>query len=148
MTGPDADAPVLFAEPGSSWWPVLWSPAFALAGAAVQAVSGSVHGMAWLLLGVALAGGAAVLVNARRRMLGVRLTTRVLTQGQEQLAVERIVQVDDVGTPVGATVLGGGWTVPRTLSAVPVRLDDGTVVLAWARDGEGLHDALGRLVDR
>jgi hypothetical protein len=147
MTGPDADAPVLFAEPGSSWWPVLWGLAFALVGAAVEAVSGSVHGMAWLLLGAALAGGAAARVNARRRMLGVRLTTHMLTQGQENLAVERIAEVADVGTPVGATVLGGGWTVPRTLSAVPVRLDDGTVVLAWARDGEGLRDALRRLVD-
>jgi hypothetical protein len=146
MTEPDADAPVLFAEPGSSWWPVLWGPAFASVGASVEAVSGLVHGLAWLLLGVALAGGAAVRVNARRRLFGVRLTTRVLTQGQEHLAVERIAEVDDVGAPVGAKVLGGGWTVPRKLSGVPVRLDDGSVVFAWARDGEGLRDALRRLV--
>jgi hypothetical protein len=126
MTEPDADAPVLFTEPGSSWWPVLWGPAFALVGAA--------------------AGGAAVRVNARRRLFGVRLTTRVLTQGQEQLAVEHIAEVDDVGTPVGAKVLGGGWTVPRSLSGFPVRLNDGSVVLAWARDSEGLRNALRRLV--
>lgn len=142
MTEPDADEPVLFAEPGSSWWPVSWGPVFAAVGAGFEAVSGSPHGVAWLLVGVGLAGGAAVWVNLRRRLLRVRLTTRTLTQGQEHLAVERIRGVDDVGTPVGAKVLGGGWTVPHKLTAVPVRLDDGGVVLAWARDAEGLREAL------
>jgi len=145
MTEPD-DVPVLFAEPGSSWWPVLWGPVFAAVGAGLEAITGQFHGLAWPLVGIGLAGMAAVWVSSRRRLLSVRLTTRALRQGQETLAVERIAAVDEVGTPAGARVLGGSWTVPRKFDDVPVRLDDGTVVLAWARDGEGLRAALRGLV--
>ena len=144
----DPDAPVLFAEPGSSFWPLLWGPIFAVLGAAVEAMSGRVHTVAWPLVGLALAGIAAVWVASRRRVLCVRLTTKTLTQGQETLTVERIAEVDEVGTPVGARVLGGGWAVPRKFTEVPVRLDDGTVVLAWALDGEGLRAALAGLVGK
>jgi hypothetical protein len=51
--------PVLFDEPGSSWWPVLWGPAFAVAGVAVEALSGPVHSVAWLVVGAGLAAAAA-----------------------------------------------------------------------------------------
>ena len=144
MTQPDA--PVLFDEPGSSFWPLLWGPVFACGGAGLEALTGQVHGLAWPLVGIGLAGIAAVWVTSRRRLLSVRLTTRTLTQGQESLAVDRIAEVSEVGTPAGARVLGGGWTVPRKFTDVPLRLDDGTVVLAWARDGEGLQAALLGLV--
>ena len=145
MTEPD-DSPVLFDEPGSSFWPLLWGPVFAVVGAGLEATTGRVHAAAWPLVGLGLAGLALVWVNSRRRLLKVRLTTRILTQGQESLAVERISEVTDVGAPVGARVLGGAWTVPRKFDEVPVRLDDGTVVLAWARDAEGLRATLNGLV--
>jgi hypothetical protein len=77
----------------------------------------------------------------------VRVTRGALWQGREQLAVSRIAVVTDLGAPVGARVLGGGWTVPRKYDELPLRLDDGTVVLAWARDGEALRSALSRVVD-
>jgi hypothetical protein len=133
---------VLFAEPGSSWWPVLWGPAFAAVGAGVEALSGPVHLVAWLVVAAGLAGAAALWVRARRRLLSVRLTGSTLTLGTETLAVQRIAEVDGVEPPARARVLGGGWTVPRKLAEVPLRLDDGTVVLAWARDGDGLRAAL------
>jgi hypothetical protein len=145
MTEPD-DSPVLFDEPGSSFWPLLWGPVFAAVGAGLEATTGRVHAAAWPLVGLGLAGIALVWVNSRRRLLKVRLTTKFLTQGQESLAVERISEVTDVGTPAGARVLGGGWSVPRKFDDLPVRLDDGTVVLAWARDGEALRTALRGLV--
>jgi hypothetical protein len=145
VTEPD-DAPVLFAEPGSSFWPLLWGPVFAAVGAGLEATTGQVHGVAWPLVGIGLAGITAVWVTSRRRLLSVRLTTRTLAEGQETLLVERIAAVDEVGTPAGARVLGGGWTVPRKYDDVPLRLTDGTVVLAWARDGEGLRAALRPLV--
>jgi hypothetical protein len=140
--------PVLFAEPGSSWRPVLFGPVFAGAGAGVEALSGRVHAVAWVLVGLGLAGAAAVWVRARRRLLAVRLTASTLTQGQETLAVQRIARVDDGEPTAGARVLGGGWTVPRKFTGVPVRLDDGTAVAAWARDGDGLREALRDLVAR
>lgn len=142
-----AGEPVLFAESGSSWWPLLWGPLFAAVGIAVEAPAGPVHWPAWFVVGVGLFGGAIVWVSARRRLYLVRLTTGTLTQGRETLPVVEIDAVTDVGTPAGARILGGGWTVPRRTAAVPVRLADGNAVLAWARDGDGLREALRRLVE-
>lgn len=139
--------PVLFAERGSSWWPVLWGPLFAAVGIGAEATTGPVHWLAWFVVGGALFGGAAVWVSARRTVYLVRLTTGSLVQGRERLATGRIVAVTDVGTPAGARILGGSWTVPRKTTEVPLRLEDGSVVLAWARDDDGLRDALRRLVE-
>jgi hypothetical protein len=147
VTQPESDELVLFAEAGSTWWPVLWGPLFAAIGAGIEVLSGPVHWRPWLVVAVALGGGAIVWVSARRKVYLVRLTTGTLTQGRELLAVENIAQVTDVGAPVGARILGGGWTVPRKTGAVPVRLTDGSVVLAWARDDEGLLEAMRTLVE-
>jgi hypothetical protein len=78
-------------------------------------------------------------------LLAVRLTPSALIQGPESLAVARIAEVGGE-EPTGARVLGGAWTVPRRLTGVPVRLDDGDTVLAWARDGAGLRAALQSVV--
>ncbi|HEX2130325.1 MAG TPA: hypothetical protein VHH15_02115 [Actinophytocola sp.] len=145
MTEPDE--PVLFAEAGSTWWPVLWGPLFAAVGVALEASTGPVHWLPWIVVAGVLGGGAIVWVSARRKVYLVRLTTGTLTQGREHLRVAEIAAVTDVGTPAGAKVLGGGWTVPRKTEAVPLRLTDGGVVLAWARDDDGLRDALSRLVE-
>lgn len=144
VTGRGAE--VLFEEPGSSWWPVLWGPVFAAIGAGVEALGGRVHTPVWLLVGLGLAGLAALWVRARRRLLTVRLTPSTLTAGQETLAVQRIAAIEEGDPPVRARVLGGAWTVPRKFAAIPLRLDDGTPVLAWARDGDGLRAALHGVV--
>jgi hypothetical protein len=60
--------------------------------------------------------------------------------------VREIVEVDDVGMPVGARVLGGGWTVPKKFTEVPLRLVDDSVVVAWAKDPEALRAALRPLL--
>ncbi len=146
MTTPDDSAPVLYAEPGSTLWPVLWGPAFAVLGALVELASGPVHVLAWTLVGVVLAGLATVWVQARRRVCAVRLTTAALTQGRESVEVGKLAAVDDVGASAGARVLGGGWSVPRKFTEVPVLLTDGSSVLAWARDGDALRAALSRLL--
>jgi hypothetical protein len=136
-----------YAEPGSSWWPVLWGPVFALVGGIVEATTGPVHLIEWVVVGIALAGAAALWVQARRRVCSVRLTAEVLHQGREELPVARIADLDDVGPPLGARVLGGGWSVPRRFTEVPLRLRDGSVVLAWARDPDALRGALRPLVE-
>jgi hypothetical protein len=141
------DAPVLFAEHGSSWWPLLWGPLFAAIGVVVEVTTGAVHWLQWFVVAVVLFGGAVVWVSARRKVYLVRLTTGSLTQGRERLAVDVIAAVTDVGTPAGVRILGGGWSVPRRTTAVPVRLADESVALAWARDDDGLRDALRRLVE-
>lgn len=130
-------------ESGASWTPLLYGPGFALLGALVElATGGPVHVTAWVLVGLGLAAITAPWINARRRFHTVRVTSTALWQGREELRLDRIAAVTDIGAPVGARVLGGGWSVPRKYDELPVRLDDGTVVLAWARDGRALLDAL------
>ncbi|HEY4455582.1 MAG TPA: hypothetical protein VGN81_14825 [Pseudonocardiaceae bacterium] len=136
-----------YAESGSSWWPVLWGPVFALVGGAVEATTGPVHLIEWVVVGIALAGAAAVWAQARRRVYSVRLTAEILYQGREELPVERIADIEDVGPPLGARVLGGGWSVPKRFTEVPMRLRDGSVVLAWARNPDALRGALRPLVE-
>lgn len=147
MTGPvDDTAPVLYAEPGSSWWPVLWGPAFAMVGAGVEALSGPVHALAWAVAGVVLCGAAALWVSARRRVCSVLLTAGTLYQGREPLVTNLISAIDDVDAPVGARVLGGGWTVPKKFAEVPLRLTDDSVVVAWAKNPDALRAALRPVV--
>ena len=141
------DEPVLYAEPGSTRWPLLWGPVFAGAGAGLEAITGPVHTVAWLIVGIALFGGAALWVNARRKVYRVELTPKQLRQGRETIETRTITKVTDVGAAAGARVLGGGWTAPRKTDEVPIRLDDDTVVLAWARDGEAFQESLARLVE-
>lgn len=141
--------PVLYSERGSSWWPVLWGPAFAALGlVAEQLTLGPQHVAMWILVGIALAVAAAIWVYGRRRLLAVRLTRSELVLGRERLAVDRIAEVSEVGAPVGARVLGGSWTVPKGTGEIPLRLDDDTVVLAWAMDPEKLAAELAKLVEK
>ncbi|MGW3962114.1 hypothetical protein ACWED2_19990 [Amycolatopsis sp. NPDC005003] len=137
----------LYAESGVSWAAIGWGPAFALVGALAELVTGGpVHVVGWLMVGIALCVITMPWVYARRRFLSLEVTTERLRQGREQVPAAQIAEVADVGTPVGARVLGGGWSVPRKYDSLPLKLADGTVVLAWAKDVEALRDALDRLV--
>jgi hypothetical protein len=139
----DASGPVVYAEPGSSWWPLCWGPGFALVGALVETVTpGLTHWAMWALLAGALTVASAVWIYGRRRVCSLSVSRASLVMGREELAVSRIAAVTDVGSPVGTRVLGGGWTVPKGTSEVPLLLDDGQVLLAWARDPEALSEAL------
>jgi hypothetical protein len=142
----DEPEPVLHAEPGSTWWPVLWGPAFAVIAMGVEGFTGAVNVLAWAMIGLALMGTTAIWVQGRRRICSVQLTPSTLRQGRERLAVKRIAEVDDVGLPVGGKVLGGGWNAPRGTTGLPIRLDDGSVVLGWARDVDALRRALHRVL--
>ncbi|RRO13065.1 hypothetical protein EIL87_25800 [Saccharopolyspora rhizosphaerae] len=139
--------PVLYSERGSSWWPVLWGPVFAALGLVVEQLTLGPRNVAmWVLVGLALAVAAAIWAYGRRRLLAVSLTRSELVLGREQLATDRITAVREVGAPVGARVLGGSWTVPKGTGEIPLRLDDDTVVLAWARNSEVLSEELAKLV--
>ncbi|WP_216210726.1 DUF3093 family protein [Amycolatopsis aidingensis] len=142
MTEP-AGEPTIYHEPGAGGAPLLWGPGFALAGYLAElSIGGPTHTFAWVGVGVVLLLLSMVWVYARRRFLLVRVTPSTLWQGREALPVARIAELDEVGAPAGARVLGGAWTVPRKYTEVPIRLDDGSVVLAWARDDARLRSAL------
>jgi hypothetical protein len=146
MTSPPDGAPVRYAEPGSTWWPATWGIVFSLTGAGVEALSGPVHVVVWVLAGIGLSGLTLIWVQARRRVFSLRLTVDTLYQGREPLPVDRIAELDDVGPPIGARVLGGGWTVPKKFTEVPLRLADGTVVLGWAKNPDAFRAALRPLL--
>ncbi|WP_328645828.1 hypothetical protein OHS58_40055 [Amycolatopsis sp. NBC_00348] len=137
----------LYAESGVSWVAIVWGPVFAVVGALAELVTGGpVHLVGWLLVAFGLCVITIPWVYARRRFLSLEVTTKQLRQGREKVAAAELESVTDVGTPVGARVLGGGWSVPRKYDSLPLKLADGTVVLAWAKDVEALQDALDRLV--
>jgi hypothetical protein len=48
----------------------------------------------------------------------------------------------DAGVDAGAPVLGGGWSLPRGRTGLPLRLTDGRTVLVPTRDPSALHTAL------
>jgi hypothetical protein len=146
--GPDA-GPVLFAEAGAPWWPVLIGPVLALAGLVLDRMApGGANPLAWLVIGLVLFLPIALIVRARRRFLRVRLTRDVLVQGDEAVPTARIVGVRpaDGSGRYGLRPLGEHPTVPRHLGVVVVTLDDGVRRAAWARDADGLHAALATLL--
>lgn len=148
MTEP-TEQDTLYREHGARWVAVFFGPLFALLGYLTELLSrGPVHGVEWLLVGLGLAAITAPWVQARRRLLGVKLTGSTLWQGREALPVSKIADVtEEVGAPAGAHVLGGGWTVPRKYQELPIKLRDGTVVLGWAKDAEALRVALRGLLE-
>ncbi|GAB3586433.1 hypothetical protein GCM10027445_65200 [Amycolatopsis endophytica] len=131
-----------FIERGASWSALAYGPGFAVLGYLAELLTGTTHAIAWVIVGLGLATITAPWVYARRRFLTVQVTDDELWQGRERLPLDQIAEVDDVGAPTGARVLGGGWTVPGKYDTLPVRLTDDTVVLAWAKDAGALRTAL------
>ncbi|GGN17837.1 hypothetical protein GCM10011609_68520 [Lentzea pudingi] len=139
---------MLYRESGSSWWPLLWGPAFAVAGYLVELITGPASVALWAIVGLLLTVCAVVWVHLRVKTGSMELTAEEAQFGREKIPVAMIEACQDVGAPTGAKVLGGGWSVPKGTTAVPLRLVDGTVVLAWARDPEAFLAALRRVVRR
>jgi len=133
---------IRYVEYGAKWWALLYGPLFALLGYLAELATGSTHTVAWILVGLGLVAITAPWIYARRRFLTVKVTATELWAGQEAVPLATIAQVEDVGVPAGARVLGGGWSTPRKYDELPIRLDDDTVVLAWARDVQALRTAL------
>jgi hypothetical protein len=137
---------VLYQESGSSWWPLVWGPAFAVAGYLIELITGPASAALWAIVGLVLTLCAVLWVNLRVKTGSIALTTEEAQFGREKLPVAMIEAFTDVGAPAGARVLGGGWSVPKGTTAMPLRLVDGTVVLGWARDPEAFLAALRRVV--
>lgn len=132
-----------YTEPGAGWWPVLWGPGFAVLGVVVEWLTpGPAHPLSWVPVGALFAAVTALWVYGRRRLCSVRVTESSLVVGGEALPVSRISAVGEAEVPVGSHVLGGGATAPRGTGELPLLLDDGRVVIAWAKDPEALERAL------
>jgi len=144
---------VLFAEPGGRWRSVAFGPLLCLAGALLELVTRiPVHWLAWALAAPLLAGVTALQVLGARRHGVVGLSTVTLRQGTEELPVANIAEVfDEPGERAwddysfdweGARALGASLSVPRRHTGIGLKLTDGRLVQAWARDDIALRAAL------
>ncbi|HLM05539.1 MAG TPA: hypothetical protein VK402_10175 [Blastococcus sp.] len=137
-----------YLEAGGSWRPFLLVAA-ALAGFAVLDVvlpGGDLPPLLWVVAVVGVLGVVALGTVAARRVWTVRVDDDGLAVGRERVPlrdidVEHLRGVDS-GVDAGAPVLGGGWSLPRGRTGLPLRLTDGRTVLVPTRDPAALRSAL------
>jgi hypothetical protein len=116
--------------PGGDVPPVIWA-------VGVVAVLGVVAGTtalarrAWTLRIAGLGDDATLSVGRERVALG-----------EIDVAHLRAVRAGEAGVDAGAPVLGGGWSVPRGRSGLPLKLTDGRTLLVPTRDPAALTTAL------
>ena len=139
-----------YTEEGGSWRP-FWLVAGALAVFLVlDAVlpGGDLHPLMWMVALVAVLGIVAAGTLSARRIWTVRVDDRSLAVGRERVPLSDIDagHLREVGSGVdaGAPVLGGGWSLPRGRTGLPLRFTDGRTVLVPTRDPAALRTALLR----
>jgi hypothetical protein len=141
-----------YVEPGASWRPL--APAAAVLGLlVVLELAGAgfptpARTLAWALAAGGIAATVAHTLMARRGWT-VRVDDRSLTVGRERVALTdvdtahlRAVREGTAGVDAGAPVLGGGGSLPRGRTGLPLRLADGRTVLVPTRDPAALAGAL------
>ncbi|MGY1726282.1 hypothetical protein ACI79J_04865 [Geodermatophilus sp. SYSU D01062] len=144
-----------YVEPGGSWRP-FWLVAGVLGLLAVLDLvlpGPDVPPLLWVLAVVAVLGVVAFGCAAARRVWTVRVAgggpDGALSVGRERVPLAdvdaahlRAVREGTAGVDAGAPVLGGGWSVPRGRTGLPLRLTDGRTVLVPTRDPAALAGAL------
>ncbi|WP_067861689.1 hypothetical protein [Nocardia shimofusensis] len=162
-----AEETVLFYEPGACWWTVSYGPiACALILVAEMAAGATPHWFALTFCGALIAAFASVQVLAARTHVSVRLTPSALHQGAETVplsAIREVLPEDGVGPLDAASLQGVSWDdadswtddewksaralgelsgVPRRRTGIGLRLREGGLAQAWAKDHRGLRAAL------
>ena len=141
-----------YVEPGGSWRP-FWLVAAALLVFLVLDLllpGGDVPPLFWAGAIAAVLGTVGVGCLSARRVWTVRVEGRgpdgALTVGRERVPLTDIdaahLRAVDSGVDAGAPVLGGGWSLPRGRTGLPLRLTDGRTVLVPTREPAALHAAL------
>jgi hypothetical protein len=141
-----------YVEPGGSWRP-FWLVAAALAVFLVLDLllpGGDVPPLFWVGAIVAVLGTVGIGCLSARRVWTVRVDGRgpdgALTVGRERVLLTDVdaahLRAVDSGVDAGAPVLGGGWSLPRGRTGLPLRLADGRTVLVPTREPAALHAAL------
>ena len=148
MGGPRAS----YTEPGGSWRP-FWLVAGALAVFLVLDLAlpgGDVPALFWLIAIVTVLGTVGTGTLSARRIWTVRVEGHGvdggLSVGRERVPLADIdvahLRSVDSGVDAGAPVLGGGWSLPRGRTGLPLKLTDGRTVLVPTRDPAALYEAL------
>jgi len=144
-----------YVELGGSWR-TFWLVTAFLAGLLVLDLAlpgGDVPLPVWVIGVVAVLGIVAGTTVLARRAWTLRVdgvgSDAGLSVGRERVALTevdvahlRAVRDGEAGVDAGAPVLGGGWTVPRGRTGLPLKLADGRTVLVPTRDPAALTAAL------
>jgi hypothetical protein len=137
-----------YVEQGGSWRP-FWivAAAFAVFVALDVALPGSdVPVLVWVLVLITVLGIVAAGCLSARRVWTVRVGDDALVVGRERVALadvdaEHLREIES-GVDAGAPVLGGGWSLPRGRTGLPLRLTEGRTVLVPTRNPAALRAAL------
>ena len=141
-----------YVEHGGSWR-VFWLVAGALPllfGLDVLLPAADVPPLVWALALLAVLGVVAAGTASARRAWTVRVDGRgddaALTVGRERVPLTDVdterLRVGAGGAGAGAPVLGGGGSLPKGRTGLPLRLTDGRTVLVPTRDPAALRAAL------
>jgi hypothetical protein len=137
-----------YTEPGGSWRP-FWLVAGALAVLLVLDLAlpgGDVPALVWVVAIVAVLGIVAAGTLSARRIWTVQVDDDGLAVGRERVALSEVdvahLREVDSGVDAGAPVLGGGWSLPKGRTGLPLKLTDGRTVLVPTRDPAALYEAL------
>ena len=139
-----------YVEQGRSWrvfwWVVAALAAFLLLDLALP--GSDVPPLSWLVAVVAVLGIVAVSTLSARRVWTVRVDDGSLSVGRDVVPLADVdaahLREVDSGVDAGAPVLGGGWTLPKGRTGLPLKLADGRTVLVPTRDPAALRTALLR----
>ena len=137
-----------YTEPGGSWRPLrLVAGALAVFLALdLLLPGGDVPALLWAVAIVAVVGIVGTGILSARRIWTVRVDDEVLSVGRERVPLSDIdvahLREVDSGVDAGAPVLGGGWSLPRGRTGLPLKLTDGRTVLVPTRDPRALYAAL------
>ncbi|GAB3131850.1 hypothetical protein GCM10027289_18700 [Tsukamurella serpentis] len=154
----------LYTEPGPSRGWLLLVPVATVAMIATQwLLAGRTSDWwVWVLLGVCTQGFVWLQMTAGRTHVSVALTPEQLRCGEETIPVAEIAEILPGKTPdhprrakpedypswASARAMGRLRSVPRRRYGMGLRLADGSVVQAWARNDYALRAALEPLLTR
>ena len=137
-----------YVEAGGSWRP-FWLVVAAFAVFLTLDLvlpGGDLPAIVWVVAIVAVLGIVAGGTLSARRIWTVRVDDAALAVGRERVLVSDIdvahLREVDSGVDAGAPVLGGGWSLPKGRTGLPLKLTDGRTVLVPTRDPAGLYRAL------
>ena len=144
-----------YVEPGGSWRPFWLITGFLVLLFLLDEVvlGGGAPALVWVLAFVVVPGVVAGGTLSARRVWTVRVDRAgpdpALRVGRECVPLADVdtahllaVREGTAGVDAGAPVLGGGWTVPRGRTGLPLRLTDGRTVLVPTRSPAALATAL------
>lgn len=158
VTDTETAPTVRFSEPGARWRSVSYGPLLCLVILVLELVirRGSVHWFGLAFCALLLAGFVSLQVVAGKRHVSVELTDTSLREGAETVSLDAIATVfpepdeeawDDEDWQ-SARALGELSGVPRRRKGIGLKLRDGHLVQAWARDHQRLREELTAALER